>query len=187
MSKSWIARAVLLCLLGLRTTGGVRPAAARARPSPPTEIEVRGAFLLNFAGFVTWPDGARGNPEAATVIGVLGDERLSEVLALALESERPRSRAFSLTVIDSPDQLTSCHILYVGEATPISALEVLAAVGDSPVLTVSSREGFTDQGGIIGLFSEKGRMRFDINRRSERHARLQISSRLLRLARKLLE
>ncbi len=180
-------RTSVLCLLALCTAVAGPTSAVSVAAVPPTETEIRGAFLLNFAGFVTWPEEGVGGSDAETVIGVLGDEELHGVLAYAIEARRPRSSGISLALIDSLEQVKSCHILYVGDATSISAREVLSVVGDHPVLTVSMRRGFADQGGIIGLFSEQGRMRFDINRRSERRARLQISSRLLRLARKILE
>jgi len=51
------------------------------------------------------------------------------------------------------------------------------------VLTVGEHEHFLDQGGIMRLFLENNRVRFSVNQQSADRAGLQISSRLLRLAR----
>jgi hypothetical protein len=51
------------------------------------------------------------------------------------------------------------------------------------VLTVGEHERFLDQGGVMRLFLEDNRVRFSVNQQSADRAGLQISSRLLRLAR----
>jgi hypothetical protein len=48
---------------------------------------------------------------------------------------------------------------------------------------MSDVEGFTDRGGIAQCFFEHGQLRFNIRLESVTRARLQISSRLLVLAR----
>jgi hypothetical protein len=51
------------------------------------------------------------------------------------------------------------------------------------VLTVSDAEGFASQGGVIGLFLEDNRVRFEVDLTAAQAAGLQISSKLLRLSR----
>ena len=51
------------------------------------------------------------------------------------------------------------------------------------MLTISDIEGFTQHGGIVQFYFEGGRLRFGIHIESAKRARLQISSRLLALAR----
>ena len=59
---------------------------------------------------------------------------------------------------------------------------IVSSLRESPVLTVSDAEEFTKRGGIIQFFVESGKMRFRINARSAKRARLLLSSRLLALA-----
>jgi hypothetical protein len=59
----------------------------------------------------------------------------------------------------------------------------VAGLRDTPVLTISEVEGFTKMGGIAQFFFENGQLRFDVQLASARRARLQISSKLLSLAR----
>lgn len=50
------------------------------------------------------------------------------------------------------------------------------------MLTVSDADTFASIGGIVQVLVENGKMRFRINPRSAKRARLQLSSRLLALA-----
>ena len=57
------------------------------------------------------------------------------------------------------------------------------ARGKTGLLTVSDIKGFAAAGGVIELFAEDGKMRFEINTRAAQRAGLRISSQLLKLAR----
>ena len=63
--------------------------------------------------------------------------------------------------------------------------KVLSASTTMPILTISDEPDFVSRGGIIGLVTEGRRIRFDINLGTAREAQLQISSRLLQLARRV--
>ena len=58
----------------------------------------------------------------------------------------------------------------------------MSTLRDTAVLTVSDSETFTKRGGIVQIFVESGKMKFRINSRSAKRARLLLSSRLLALA-----
>jgi hypothetical protein len=60
---------------------------------------------------------------------------------------------------------------------------VLQRVAKLPVLTISDAPNFVQAGGIIGMFQENNKMRFDINLAAARQNNLVVSSNLLRLAR----
>ena len=59
---------------------------------------------------------------------------------------------------------------------------IVAALGNAPVLTISDLDDFTQLGGIVQLFVENGRMRFDLNLAAAKRGRLLLSSKLLVLA-----
>lgn len=160
--------------------------AVAAQPKP-TEDQIKGAYLLNFARLVTWPPESYKSPDDPTVIGFLAGDSLRRALGPALDGPREGDRRIELLTVKSLDQVKRCHILFVGKAGNLKLSEVLAAAKDLPMLTVSDIKDFTSEGGTIWLFENSGRIGFDINRRSERRSRLRIDSRLLRLARNVLE
>jgi hypothetical protein len=50
------------------------------------------------------------------------------------------------------------------------------------VLTVGESDSFLDQGGAINLFKKDGKVRFEVNLNAAQAARLQVNSRVLALA-----
>ena len=85
-------------------------------------------------------------------------------------------------ILEHKGPMPLCHLLYVsGIARPRMA-EILFALRETPVLTVSDDEMFIKAGGMVQVFVENGKMRFRINPRAAKRARLQLSSRLLALA-----
>jgi hypothetical protein len=84
--------------------------------------------------------------------------------------------------VDAPLR-AGCHVVYVSGMTADRAGKLIAGVRDAPVLSISDLDGFTKVGGIAEFFFEHGQLRFNVHLASARRARLQISSRLLSLAR----
>ena len=61
--------------------------------------------------------------------------------------------------------------------------DVVAELREAPVLTISNIDGFASAGGMTQFFFEHGQLRFRIHLESAKRAGLQISSRLLIMAR----
>jgi YfiR/HmsC-like len=148
-----------------------------------TEPALKAAFIYNFAKFTDWP--ADAIPIGAPLhLCVLGDAAIGDALARTVKDKMLAGH--SVTVSQAPvggQPSRVCHIAYLAGVTTSRAAEIIAALGDAPVLTISDVEGFTKLGGIAQFFFEHGQLRFDIHIASAKRARLEISSRLLTLAR----
>ena len=66
----------------------------------------------------------------------------------------------------------------VGARTPQTA-KIAGELRDLPVLTISDIEGFGELGGIAQFYFDQGRLRFSVNVKAAKRARLEISSKLL--------
>lgn len=99
--------------------------------------------------------------------------------------EGRKVRNFYLRVLQpvSTTALEQCHILYL--AAERDHQQLLTDIAEKPVLTIADHEGFLRRGGGIELLSENNRIRFDINLQRIKGSGLDISSRLLHLARKV--
>jgi hypothetical protein len=169
-------RLLVLSLLALLWGG-----ALRVHAQDVTEVRLKGAFVFNFARFTEWP--AEVLPPSATVSAcVVGDRAVGDALTKAVSSQRLNGRAIVVSILEPGIPLPLCHVLYVSSVARNTMSDVLFALRETPVLTVSDDEAFTRLGGIIQVFVENGKMRFRINPRSAKRARLQLSSRLLALA-----
>ena len=148
-----------------------------------TEPALKAAFIYSFAKFTVWPADAMATG-APLVLCVLGDAAIGEALERTVKGHTLAGRTIGVSQA-APDKrsLEGCHIAYVSGVTVGQAAEVVAGLRDAPVLTISDVNGFTERGGIAQFFFEHGQLRFDVQLASAKRARLQISSRLLALAR----
>ena len=170
--QSLTARVIAILLL--------TPMAAAAQDV--TEPALKAAFIYNFAKFTEWPADAVGTG-APLVLCVLGDAAIGEALERVVKGRTLAGHSISVSKAPPGRPLEACHIAYVSGVTASQAAEVVAGVRDAPVLTISDVEGFTKLGGIAQFFFEHGQLRFDVKLASAKRARLQISSKLLALAR----
>jgi hypothetical protein len=60
--------------------------------------------------------------------------------------------------------------------------EILSAVAGKSIVTVGENEGFMQRGGMIALAADRNRVRLLINPDALRMAKLDVSSKLLRVA-----
>src|SRR5436853_588792 len=73
-------------------------------------------------------------------------------------------------------------MLCISQSEEKSLNEILSSLKGRNILTVSDTDGFARQGGIIRFFTEKNKIRFQINTDAAKAAKLTISSKLLRIA-----
>jgi YfiR/HmsC-like len=174
MVKTVLATA-LLALLAL-------PAAAPAAPAPMDEYSIKAAFLYNFAKFVEWPESSfAAHPETHRFC-VYGSELFSPALLKGLEKKVVQGRRVVVLHPALPQELAACQIVFLRRGDDARLPEVLGAIGGLPVLLVGEAEGFAQRGGMINFVVEQEHVHFEINRRAAASAGLEVSSRLLGLA-----
>jgi hypothetical protein len=148
-----------------------------------TEPALKAAFIYNFAKFTEWPADAIA-AGAPFVFCVFGDAAIGEALERTVKGLTVGGHSIIVS-LHAPDARPpdGCHIAYVSRTTSNQTAKVLAGLRDASVLTISDLAGFTQMGGIAQFFFEHGRLRFDIQLAAAKRARLNISSKLLTLAR----
>jgi hypothetical protein len=155
--------------------------AGRVYAQDVTEVSLKGAFIFNFARFTEWPSEAL--PQSAAVSAcVVGDRAVGEALMRSVSGQKLNGRAISVSIVEPNGSLSSCHFLYISGVPRPRMAEIVYALHEAPILTVSDDDTFIKVGGIVQVFIESGKMRFRINPKSAKRARLQLSSRLLALA-----
>ena len=135
-----------------------------------SEYDLKAAYLYNFVQFVKWPAGGSGT------IGVLGDDPFGGKLEAALQGKLSVKRS------RKPEDLRGCKVVFISNSERGSVAGILASLAGTSVLTVGESEGFVKQGGIIGFIMDGEKVRFEINTRAAQRGGLEISSRLLKLA-----
>lgn len=151
-----------------------------ARHQSDEERLFKAALIYNFAKFTTWPD---SSAEQALPFKLCthGKNQLIEDIK-KLEGKIIKGRKVSIIPTNKKHIFEHCHILYIADTEEKHLKKILNKTYGKPILTVSGLPGFTDKQGIIQFYRENGRTRLIINLDAARHAKLEISSRLLILA-----
>ena len=166
------------CYLGLWASAGEAQI-----PSDPIQQEIEAAYLLNFTRYVEWPAATFPASDAVVKLCVTAADEFRPILERAVAGRRARGRALQVLAPEVPDAAGECHVLYIGERR--AAAQWLAALEDTPILTVGAGSDFRRRGGMIAFVVLDGTVRFEIDADRARRAGLQISSRVLALATRL--
>ena len=146
-----------------------------------TEPALKAAFIYNFARFTEWPADVLPAAEPF-VMCVLGDAAVGESLQRAVKNRLLEGHSLTVMQLELAGPQRMCHVLYVSGVAAGQAAQLVARIRDTPVLTISDVDRFTELGGMVQFFFEQGRLRFSVHLDAVKRARLKISSRLLILA-----
>ncbi len=176
---------ILIVALGMTLNWTSTAAAQAVDPPDASEYLIKAGFIYNFAKFVEWPSTAFSQPDSPIMIGVLGTDPFGSVLDRLVEDKKIGQRGFVVKRYkwgkDLKD-LKECKILFVSASEKAHIDEIVQAVKGLPILMVGETPGFAERGGIIRFTLEDNRVRFEINVEAAHQADLNISSRLLTLA-----
>ena len=180
----------LAAALAFAPARGDEPPAASSSPPNATPFfaaeAVRAAYLVNFIRFTEWPAPLDKGP---LIIGVSGSRALEDELIRLADRQSVAGKPLRILRIKNLRDLAGCHVVYFaraegpGEEPPPPVAACLEILRDQPVLTVSEAPDFLALGGIINLYREDDKLRFEIAPGTARQSRLELSSRLLKLAR----
>lgn len=171
-------QATLLAMIGLPALLG-----AGQGETPPSEYEVKAAYLLNFARFVEWPTGAFAQETSPVVLGVLGRDPFGNALDRILGAQKIGGRSFEIRRAARLQELGTCHILFISASEGDRMDGILSSLRGQATLTIADMEKFAPSGGVIGFFTEEKRVRFEANPAAAQRAGIKLSSKLLKLAR----
>lgn len=157
-------------------------AASQAQGSPTREYDLKAAFLFNFAQFVEWPSEAFPDASAPFIIGVLGQDPFGRSLDEIVAHEAVRNRKIVVRRYRDAQEISACHILYIGGSESSSLSRILSQLDGRHILTVGEADHFTTHNGIIQFLVVENKLRLRINVEAARMAKLSISSQLLRQA-----
>lgn len=146
------------------------------------EYQIKAAFLYNFSQFVEWPAGAFPSAHSPLVIGVIGADPFGSYLDDVVRGETVNSHPLVVQRFRRVEEIKTCHVLFVSQSEANQVEQVLSHVRGRNILTVGDFEGFATRGGMIRFVTENKKIRFRINVRVARAAKLIISSKLLRAA-----
>ncbi len=164
---------ILLCLFVTR-------ASAQVKPAP--EYQLKAVFLYNFTHFIDWPSTAFESADEPFVIGIIGNDPFGSYLETTVSGEMISTHPIIIKRYQDPAQIEHCQVLFINSRDEGSIKNILATISNRNILTVSDADNFARMGGIIGFYTEKNKIRMQINSNAAKNAQLVISSKLLSVA-----
>jgi hypothetical protein len=172
----WWACAIVFCAVGR----------GQAAPTSPDDLEyeVKAEFIKRFTDFVEWPSEAFASDSAAFQLCTLGEGPLRARLAANLGNGRVKGgRRVAVRALKSATEAGGCHILYIAPSERAEAGRIVRDLGRAPILTIGDTAGLGKMGVLINMFVEGAHIRFAINAAASKAIGLNVSVKLLVLAR----
>ena len=152
-----------------------------ARAQATQEYTVKAGFLYNFPKFIEWPKEAFSGTASPLVLCVVGADPFDGALD-ALNGKSVGGRLLVVKRYGAADPLAQCHIVFVSDSEKRRLGQIIAAIGNAPVLLVGEMETFTRLGGMIQFVTTDRGIQFEVNVEAARRHGLKFSGRLLQLA-----
>ncbi|MFI3190346.1 hypothetical protein BCS42_14415 [Crenothrix sp. D3] len=143
------------------------------------EQTVLAALALNIVRFTTWP--AEAGIKESINFCVVGDNVVQQAFA-SIDSKAVGNQALKIINLSRLSNFEQCHVLYISELKQNVLLQVFVELKKHPLLTIGEGADFAVQGGMVGLENVNDKINLHINLPVVRESNLNISSRLLKLA-----
>lgn len=153
----------------------------------PSEYEVKAVFIYNFAKFAEWPSGTFDSSDAPIIIGTIGDDPFDGALEQAVRNKTANGRRLVIRHFERIQDCNACHILFICSSERSRLSRIFDRLKNSSVLTIGESEGFAQHGGVIGFVVDNDKIGFEVNIGAAGQADIRISSKLLKLAKAVIE
>ena len=169
-------------LLSLALLLPLLPGQPAAESATDREHQVKAVFLYNFAQFVEWPDSAFRDADTPLVVGILGLDPFETYLDEVVKGEKVNNHEILVKRFKRIEDVDYCHVLFVSDSEAPRLLQTLGVLKQRHILTVGESKAFSLQGGMVSFVTENGKIKLKVNLEAVQAAKLNVSSKLLRLA-----
>ena len=173
------------------------------------EYRIKAAFIYNFIKFVKWPEEANEGSEKTSkdddtiTIGIIGKDPFGDAFEPVkgkpvrgrkivvkqfgefrrLVNDKSNDKAKSEANIEA---LRQCQLLFTCSSEKKDTDRIIEIVRGHNVLTIGETDGFVEAGGIVNFILEEKKLIFEVNLVASKRANLEISSKLLRVAKRVI-
>lgn len=141
--------------------------------------QAQSMYIYNFSRLIQWP---AGNQNGDFVIGVVGDDELYNSLITFISNKKVGSQPIAIRKFDSPESITRCHIIFVGNSKVSSFDDVIDRLRGSNSLIITAKKGMINMGSAIDFFLDQDKLKFVINSLNAQKYNLTVSKTLEDLA-----
>lgn len=173
-------RIIVVCLICLALALPSRTQTAGSSDS--SEYLIKAGFIYNFSNLMQWPASAFSKSDSPIVIGILGTDTFGGMLDEVLGGKKVNGRSFLVKHLKWGMELKDCNIVFVSPSETAHLEEIFHLLKGLPILTIGETPSFARRGGVINFIVVDDKVRFEVNVEAAKQADINISSRLLALA-----
>lgn len=152
-----------------------------------SDAQVEAAYIYNFAKFIEWPAQKFSSANAPIRFCVLNDFAFQPFLERTVSGKSISGHPLEVVLIRDASEGVQCHVLYINSAQERQVRRAFELLRNSSVLTVGETDAFVEEGGVINFFLQDDQVQFRINHKAAKQSSLYLSSRLLSVAKKVME
>lgn len=152
-----------------------------------SQAQITAAFVFNFAKFTDWPQQAFVDSATPLTVCFLGGEDVRAAFQNISAGKTVNGRQILVRDVKFAGEVLDCRVVYVDGTNGPVVTGVLKNARQGCALVIGTSADFLVHGGIIKLLMENNRMRFDVNIGAAARAKIHLSSKLLALARSVVD
>jgi hypothetical protein len=168
--------------LALLVAGLVFAMSHAQTPGELSEYDLKTAFLYQFTLYVEWPAGRLGAAGEPLVFGVVGSDEMANNLQ-QLTASNVQGHPIEVRELAPGADVSDLHVLFVTKEQEANCADMLRDAAANSVLAVTENTSGLPQNSVINFALVDGKVRFDVSLTNAQMADLEISSRLLQIAR----
>ena len=147
-----------------------------------SEYRIKAAFIYNFARFTEWQDDS-----SELKICIYGKDPFESNID-GLNGKKAGEKTIRIVRTQLIDEVSTCHIAFLNIKPPERHLfeKALNKIKNAKVLTIADADNVVNFGVMIGLLITDDKVGFEINHTVAKSSGLEISSKLLKLAKEVI-
>jgi hypothetical protein len=155
------------------------PANAQAGATPE---EVEAAYIHRFTGYVDWPPKVFADAAAPIVVGVVGSDRMFELLSAVVIGRPVQGRAVEVRRLSTPAHVADVQMVFIGKDA-WKELPAWGAAAEKHAVVVTTDEPHgVEHGAALAYIQKEQRIRFEASLTAAEESGVKLSSRLLAVA-----
>ena len=159
-------RLILLVLVGLIVSMNTKAQKAR----------YQGEIIYRLSKYISWP---KNNKDYKFVIGVIGNrEDFTSFQQLALEKGGFQDVPVEVRYFECTDTIDECQLIYVSEQCDISIERIIKKTKHDPILIVSGKKGYGQEGAVINFVDVNGKLNLEYNEQEATKRGLLVSEKI---------
>jgi YfiR/HmsC-like len=112
------------------------PSFAYAQVNPPSEYQVKAAFLFNFVKCVDWPSATFSSDRSPIELCILGDDPFGNALDELIHGKTINAREIAIHRTKRVEELKTCHVVFISGSEDRRLPEVFDGLKDARALVV---------------------------------------------------